>query len=572
MGLRTSPIYLSAAALALATASCNWIFGISEGQLEATGGSGGGTTTATTTTTDSTSSMGGAGGSGGMPDTTTTTTAAQGGGGAGGGGAPACYVDVGTPVGTGNKFRPTNADYGDWATGAAFDATGNLVVVGNFENDTIDLGGGALSHTPKSDFYDQNVFVAKYDSAYGYVWSGVFGGSQAAQAFGIATAPDGSIWITGRFVGTFEAAGMTLTYEHVMGDPFYEDMFVLKLDPAGNALWAKRFGNQYIQSGMAVSVDSQGNGFISGAGWHTMDFGTGAPFGNDSTWSSYLLKLDPDGTPLWVDSHLNYTNDFAFYPEPNREIVVAVDKDDQPVLAGNFEAQAYFGDEIIAPFGGADAYVLKLDNATGAVSWKTFIHGPDGSDGDQFATAITTDPCTGHIYVAGGFKGAITAAGTTATVSIGDPNAEDMFLLKLDGATGDPLWLKTFGDAGQQRIWSLNVDPAGNVVMVGELQDAAGYVGVDFGPGIGVKLPSPAPVDPDYSIDMFVVKLDADGNGIWGYRLGDQYAQIGWSVDTNAAGEIGIAGEFDGSLDLPGPTIPPYFSNSYDAFFAWMKP
>lgn len=481
-------------------------------------------------------------------------------------------MDAGAPTGKGYHFRTTNSDNGDGATAAVFDASGNLIFAGNFANETIQLGGGVHTHPPKSYPYDHNIFVAKYSPSNNYLWSKTFGGDQDVYVHAAAVGPSGEVWITGAFSGSFMAGAKMLTAPDAM-QAGYQDLFLIKLDQDGNVVFAERFGNDYRQYGLSIAVDSAGSVIIGGVGFDLMDFGTG-PFGSNVTFTSFAFKLDPNGAPVWVDNHVYWNNDFALYPEPARELAVAVDKDDHVLLAGNFYEQTYFGDQIDAPHGGTDGYVIKLDKADGTLLWKTFVHGVSGADGDQWMSALAADPCTGDVYAGGSYRGSAQVDGLpSASIPVGDPAAEDMFLLKLSGMDGSPQWIKTFGDAGLQRLLGVGVDVAGNVVATGALIDAPGYQGVDFGPGIGVLGPLVAP-DPDagldYSMDVFVLKLDPMGGGIWGYRLGDQHIQLARTLGTDPIGNIAIAGEFAGTLKLPSFQV--FSANGYDAFVGWMRP
>jgi hypothetical protein len=291
-------------------------------------------------------------------------------------------------------------------------------------------------------------------------------------------------------------------------------------------------------------------------------------------WSSFVMKLGPDGDPIWLRDYRHWSVDYAYYPSPNREVSVAVDAAGSVVVAGHFDGQTYFDDQLQAPYGGADAYVVKLSPG-GDFVWSRLIHGPAGVDGDQWTTSLAIDPCSQDVYVSGGFNVGIEVDGLPgADVAVGAPEEEDMFLLKLAGADGKPQWLRTFGDAGWQRANRVRVDGAGNVVMTGVVQDQPGYQGVDFGPAIGVLGPA-VPRDPDaggadYNNDLFIVKFDTLGNGLWGIRLGNEDDQTAWDAPIDSKGNIALLGDFNGQIKFTG--LPPYSSSYYDGFIAWLHP
>jgi len=89
----------------------------------------------------------------------------------------------------------------DTARAAAVDGSGNVLVTGFFV-DTVDFGGGDLVSAGGWD-----IFVAKYDAAGVHQWSQRFG--SAADDLGVAVAVDGSgnVVLTGNFQGTADFGG-----------------------------------------------------------------------------------------------------------------------------------------------------------------------------------------------------------------------------------------------------------------------------------------------------------------------------------------------------------------------------
>jgi hypothetical protein len=200
--------------------------------------------------------------------------------------------------------------------------------------------------------------------------------------------------------------------------------------------------------------------------------------------------------------------------------------------------------------------------------WQRTYAGKGGGDGDgnQWVTSLAHDPC-GDIYVAGAFTQGIEAGGAVVPTKDGDPATADMFLFKVSAA-GDPIWQKTYGDVGWQEPTAVRTDPFGNVALVGFLKDAAGFKGVDFGPGIGVLSPNVPDPAPGYFPDGFVVKLGADGAGLWGHRLGD--ADLQWTFDAafDAKGQLAVTGPFSSSMVLDAAQTP-LSADGYDMYVGW---
>jgi hypothetical protein len=106
------------------------------------------------------------------------------------------------------------------------------------------------------------------------------------------------------------------------------------------------------------------------------------------------------------------------------------------------------------------------------------------------------------------------------------------------GAGGDgplqALWSKRFGAADAQYVRALAVDGSGNVILTGEL-----YGGADFGGG---------PLNSAGSSDVFVAKLDGGGQHVWSVVFGDAAYQGGNDVAVDAAGNVFVVGNFEGTL------------------------
>lgn len=558
-----SPTTLVLAAIALA--ACNAIFGVDPGEpLTGTSSTGVGGTGGATSVSGSATSVSGTGSGGGAGATSVSSSSGTAG--------ATCGADAGAATGPPYKLKASYAPEAEAATGAAFGAQGNLVVAGAFSGPSLNLGGGPHAHGPAAGYYD--MFVVKYAPDTTHVWSKVFGGTRDLIPHAVAVGPSGEIWVTGKMLGTVQlGAGPPLVAPIESPPNEYPDLFVLKLDATGEVVWAKNFGNGYIQAGLGVAVDSAGNGYVTGVGWDVYDVGL-APIGLPGTWSSYVVKLAPNGNPIWHFPFSSWAPDLSAVYGDYHEMAVAVDKDDHVIVGGGFIGQDFFGGDPVVSYGGADAFILKLASDTGAPIWRTFLHAKidadAGTDGDQWVTSLTTDAC-GDVIVAGGFHGAIDfGAIGGATTRFGDPIDSDMWVAKLAGATGEPAWFRTFGDVGAQEALAVRVDASSNVVLAGFLVDGPGYHGVDFGPGIGVLSPPIVPA-PDYNPDAFVVKLDASGNGLWGKRLGEYEYQRGNDVAVDADGHVALVGEFVGSLSV-GVEQPTVTSDYFDAFFAWFDP
>jgi hypothetical protein len=170
-----------------------------------------------------------------------------------------------------------------------------ILVTGSFDA-TIDLGGGPLSSMGGSDIF---VVVLRADGA--HKWSKRFGGTGRSAGAGIAADTDRNIVLTGMFDDSFDLGGPTLVsvLDNTRFSPS-SDVFVAKLDAAGNHVWSLRFGDAHDdQSGSTIATDAAGNVFLAGFLKGTVDFGLGPVSLANGASGAFIVKLAPTGATLW---------------------------------------------------------------------------------------------------------------------------------------------------------------------------------------------------------------------------------------------------------------------------------
>ncbi|MEP7126366.1 MAG: hypothetical protein ABJE95_35870 [Byssovorax sp.] len=546
-----SSFLIPVAALALAAlGACNAIFGIEPGLPGGTTGTGGSSTASTGTTTSTTTG-------------TETTT----------GSGPSCSADAAAGTGAAIKLRLSGAGGNDQVSALTHDSAGNLFAAGLFDGTSLTMGM-PLAHVGAPD--TDNAFVVKYDPSGAYLWGKAFGGTQDIRLNAGGTDAAGNVYLTGAVAGTAVIGPTTMTVPTDPSEPtlHYPDLLVLSLDPQGGVRWAKSFGTQYIDRGLRIAVDPAGNSYVAGVSFDQVDFGTGL-LGDHLSWWSFFLKLDSSGKVVWAQPVGNWDSDVTPDYVEFFEIAITLDTKGHAIIGGNFKGQVFLGNDLVAPVGGTDAFVASLDASNGNVLWHQTFHQPVGDpapDGDQWITALTTDPCTGDVYAAGEFTQGIDFGSQGGVkVSTGPATSPDMFIARLSASDGTPIWAHEYGDAGLEEITSVRVGPDGTVIFAGFLLDAPSTVGVDFGLPIGfLKAASPNP-GPDYYSDVFLIKLDPAGNGLWGKRFGDKFAQAAFDVAVDEAGKIAIGGIVNGSITIGGGQ-PPLTAEGFDAFVARFDP
>lgn len=207
---------------------------------------------------------------------------------------------------------------------------------------------------------------------------------------------------------------------------------------------------------------------------------------------------------------------------------LAVDTTGAAIITGFYQGTLDFGGGPLPSTGASDLFVAKLDGS-GKHLWSHRF----GGKGDDRALAIAVDSA-GNVVVTGVFSDTIDFGGGRLVAN----GSWDVFVVKFDAA-GHHLWSKRFGDSDQQEGHALAIDANGNIIVAGSFWGV-----LDFGGG--------ALTNAGNETDIFVAKLDADGNHVWSKRFGDSGRQEAQSVAVNAAGDVFVTGDCGGTVDFGG--------------------
>jgi hypothetical protein len=325
---------------------------------------------------------------------------------------------------------------------------GDVYLAGNFSG-TIIVGTETLTAT---DYLD--LFIAKFDTGgnFGWVTQVDDEGQQAVTA--IAN-HDGKVYITGSFQATATFGTTPIT------SAGGSDIFLVALDNEGTPLWAKRAGSLRDDSSLDMTVDEEGNLYVSGRFQGTADFGpfevTSVPsFNNDG----FLAKYDSAGTPLWVEGFGGDSSESG-----NK---VSLDGNGNPYIIGyTIAGDLTFGSLKVTADGFTNIYIARYDKTDGRAIWVTLatsraISAPYGLD-------VTSD---GFIYVTGRYDNDITFGSLTLT---GNGSGHELFMARLLPGHWDDLIFRDGFEIGNFSAWTnyssdygdLSVTPA--AALVGDL-------------------------------------------------------------------------------------------------------
>ena len=311
----------------------------------------------------------------------------------------------------------------DFSRALEADAAGNILVAGSFQSD-VDFDPGSEEHIVASTGYS-NIFVFQLNNEGAFNWVKTVQGPSSNNCFDIALDNDGNIYLTGDFVGTsdFDPGSTDVS----ISSNGWEDIYLLKLNPDGEFVWAYNFGNSIGDSGRALATDNNGNIYLAGYFTASADFDPGSEEtlliseGEDDI---FVCKFTPEGALSWAKQIGGSMDDraYALTVGPNFEVY----------LGGYFQGTVDFdpGPEewIIEsdPGNDLDGFLVELA-PDGSFSWAhTF-----GSIAPDEIVDLTTDQ-SGFLMASGNFGNTIDVDPGMGTFSLESNGGLDMFLQRID--------------------------------------------------------------------------------------------------------------------------------------------
>ena len=228
---------------------------------------------------------------------------------------------------------------------------------------TDQAGGDVSEHNGSIDFW-----IVKLYGDGSIEWERSFGGSGADLVRSAVVTSDGGYLI----VGATESADGHVT--DPMGD---WDMWVLKLDGAGDLQWQRTYGGSDGDGAGAVVLVSEGGYLVAGSTSST-DGDVSESFGNGDLW---LVRIDALGELIWQRSYGGSSVEWS-----NGIVAVA----NGYVMAGSTDSSD--GDITGYQGGFYDYWLIRVD-LEGELIWQRCLGGP----GDDRAGALDATADGGYI-------------------------------------------------------------------------------------------------------------------------------------------------------------------------------
>lgn len=335
---------------------------------------------------------------------------------------------------------------GDAGLGVVIDDLGEVVLTGYVEG-PVDFGGGSLAAYGGTD-----IFMAKYDTHGGHVWSKRFGSTEYESGADVALSASGHVILTGYIGGAVDFGG------GIVSGPGGSDTFIAKFDYNGDHIWSAAYGGTDTDTGWKLACD--GNEVVlAGYFWDTADYG-GGTMTSAGVSDIYVAKYDASGNHMWSMSFGSAQDD-----QPGG---VAVDGAGRIALTGYFHDTVDFGGGGLTSVNDDDIFLAQYDE-NGSHLWSD-SYGGVGKD-EVYGVAIDSQ---NRMTITGGFPNSIDFGGGLLTR---EGSFNEVFLATFD-SLGAHVWSEKYGSPMEDDGRGISIDGDDNIIITGIHEDD-----IDFGGG-----------------------------------------------------------------------------------------
>jgi len=393
--------------------------------------------------------------------------------------------------------RNAGGDSNDNGNTICTDLEGNVYVSGYFQ-ESASFGPHNIISTG-----GQDIFVAKMDISGNWLWVEQASGEEFENSFGICTDNFGNVYITGYFEETVNFGTISLTS---FGN---NDIFIAKIDNMGNWIWAKNAGGSAADHGSDLCIDVDGNILLTGYFKESVFFGT-INLISYGAFDIFVAKLDTNGNWIWAKKAGGIDTDSSGG--------ICTDTYGNMYITGVFEDSASFGSLNLNSYGAFDIFVAKLDT-NGNWIWVKKAGGINSDAG--LGIDIDTDE---NVMLTGSFVSNSAQFGSIHLINSG---GQDIFVAKID-AESNWLWAINAGGSGYDRGSDIVTDSECNMYVTGYFFDTSSFGSL--------------PLISNGQYDVFVTKVDTDGNWLWAINAGGDDFDESYDLCIDTEGNIYVTG------------------------------
>ena len=284
---------------------------------------------------------------------------------------------------------------------------------GNLHDLKVDSAGDAYvaGNISKSGVDTADYFVTKFNADGNRLWTvTAYGTDEDDNKSELAIDSQGFVYIAGDF--NVQTAWGT----NILTDSVHDGVFLAKLNPAGDVLWARGFHGRLND----FDQDAEGNCFLVGDFNGTLTLGTNLLTSRGSS-DFYVARFDRYGTPLWV----RQAGGAGWDHSP----AVSLDQNGNVFMSGFFFDPIDFGPQQLTSRGFTDLFIARY-NRHGKFFWAQQFGGANyeyqGSSSEVPDRDWAID-AAGNIYFSAEFWSSV----IVGTITFNSSGNTDVFFAKL---------------------------------------------------------------------------------------------------------------------------------------------
>jgi hypothetical protein len=290
--------------------------------------------------------------------------------------------------------------------------------------------------------------------------------------------------------------------EENIGQYYYSDYWVVKLDASSNIEWQNTIGGNSADWLYSVIQTNDGGYLLGGSS----ESGISADKTEESQgyFDYWVVKLNSSGNIEWQNSIGGSSND---------DLYSVIETIDGGYLLGGSSTSGISGDKSEANQGASDYWVVKL-NYLGNIEWQNSI---GGDAYDELNSIIQT--IDGGYLLGGWSNSNISGDKTEASQKY----SNDFWVCKLEGS-GNLEWQNTIGDGSNEYLYSIIQANDGGYLLGGSsFSTFSNY-------------------------EYWVVKLDGSGNFEWQNTIGGDSKDFLYSIIQTEDGGYLLGGTSESSI------------------------
>jgi len=366
-----------------------------------------------------------------------------------------------------------------------------------------------------------------------YVDTKVFEGSGYEGGASMTVDKNNNQYITGYFQNTADFDFTDSVDSHTSSGSY--DIFITKVNSNGTYGGTKRIGNSGDDGPNEIFSDNNNNIYVTGWFQNTIDFDPGGGIDNHTSnggYDAFITKINADGTYEWTKTFGGTGSDWGN--------TIFIDELGNLYFGGVFESTVNFnfegGTDNHTSNGNSDIFIMRLNLNGDYQSTITF----GGTSWDS--TFSLKADSSNNIYLSGYFSNTVDFNFTVGVDNHVSNGSGDIYVMKVN-SNGSYGWTKTFGGAGFDICWDLELDDLGNIYITGNFE---GTVNFNFTGGTDNHTSNG-------SNDLFLTKIYSDESYGWTKTLGSDSWESSYEISIDEFSNLYIAGYFRNTVDFdPG--------------------